>query len=157
MNALARIEELGSLELFVNAYRAQDGRPTGFNELIAAEIIVRLGNGETMRSICRDVRMPHFETVYGWMNTAPTFANAVADARRKQATAFVEEALEIVDDAETESMAHVQKADKRSNLRLKLAQCFDRETYGEKVQQDVNLRGVVITTADPNLRRLLED
>lgn len=157
MNALARIEEPGSLDMFIDAYRAQDGRPTTFNELVAAEIIVRLGNGETMRAICRDVRMPHFETVYGWMHTAPTFANAVADARRRQATALVEEGKEILDDAATDSMADVQKADKRAQYRMAMAKCFDRETYGEKVQQDVNLRGVVITTADPKLRRLLED
>ena len=145
------------LQLFIDAYRAQTGKPTTFNELIAAEIVERLANGETLTGLCKDDHMPTFSTVYDWCRAAPSFAQAVADARRRQATAFVDQAVEIVDNAPTDSMAHVQKADKRSNLRMQLAKCYDRETYGEKVQQDVNLRGVVITTADPNLRRLLED
>lgn len=157
MNALSKIEDPGSLELFINAYRALTGKPTTFNELIAAEIVERLANGETLTGMCKDDHMPTFSTVYDWCAAAPSFGQAVADARRRQATAFVDQAVEIVDNAPTDSMAHVQKADKRSNLRMQLAKCYDRETYGEKVQQDVNLRGVVITTADPNLRRLLED
>lgn len=155
-NTLPVVAE-GGLQLFIDAYRAQVGRPTAFNELLAAEIIERLTGGETMTSICEDDHMPSFGTVLDWAEFAPEFGHLLANARRRQATALVEEGKQILDEAATDSMSHVQKADKRAQYRMAMAKCYDRETYGEKVQQDVNLRGVVITTADPNLRRLLED
>lgn len=155
MEALARIDAPGSLEPFIQAYRMQSGRPSTFNEIIAAEIIERLANGETMEAICSNAHMPHFSTVYDWANRAPAFSEAIASARRRQATIFVEQGIRILDSAPTDSMAHVQKADKQAQFRHKLAQAFDRETYGDKVQQDVNLRGVVIHTDNTALAGLM--
>jgi len=144
-----------TLQPFVEAYRAQTGRPTIFNEMIAAEILVRLSNGESMRSICKADHLPDFSTVYDWMRRRPEFAHTVAAARTIQATALVEEAQEIVDTADTASMAHVQKADKQAQFRKWRATCQDREQYGDKVQQDVNVRGVVIHTDNTELARLM--
>jgi hypothetical protein len=152
MQALALTTDL---QPFIEAYRAQTGRPSTYNDFIAAEIIERLTDGETLRAVCSDAHMPTNSTVYDWMQRAPAFSSAVAAARRVQATVFVEQGLEILDTAPTDSMAHVQKADKRANFRMTLAKCFDREQYGDKVQQDVNLRGVVIHTEDPRLSGIL--
>src|SRR5512138_1580588 len=99
VNALVVPE--GSLDLFIDAYRAQNGRPTTFNELIAAEIAERLANGETLSAICRDDYMPTFSTVWTWCEAAPEFSKCIADARRRQATAFVDQAVEIIDNAPT--------------------------------------------------------
>jgi hypothetical protein len=140
---------------FVQAYRAQGGRPTMYNEMMVAELLDRLSSGETMTSITSDKHMPSYPTVCDWQRGRPWFSSAVAEARRVQATSFVEQGLEILDNAPTDSMAHVQKADKQAQFRHKLAQAFDRETYGDKVQQDVNLRGVVIHTEQGKLSDLL--
>lgn len=154
--ALATVTE-ESLDVFVEAYRAQTGRPTLFNEMIAAEIIDRLEAGELLSVICRDDHLPSYPTVNAWRRASPSFSSMIAQARTGQATPLVEEAVQILDEASTDSMAHVQKADKRASIRLQLAKCFDREQYGDKVQQDINLKGVVITTQDTRLRQLLED
>jgi hypothetical protein len=146
-----------TLAPFIQAYRAQTGRPTSYNEIVAAEIIERLANGETMLAICKLQHMPSYSTVYDWAKNSPGFADTIATARRRQATAFVEEGKQILDDACTDSMAHIQKADKRAQYRLTLAKCFDREQYGDKVQQDVNIRGVVIHTDNTKLAQLMDD
>jgi len=153
--ALANTTE-ESLAIFVEAYRMTTGRPTVYNELIAAEIIDRLQNGETMRAICRSASLPAYSTVYDWMQRNPAFSLAIARARRGQATALVEEAQEIIDECDDSTMPQVQKADKRANLRIQLAKCFDRETYGDKVQQDINVKGVVIHTEAGRLSNLLD-
>jgi hypothetical protein len=140
---------------FVQAYRAQGGRPTIYNEMTVAEMLDRLAGGETMTSITDDKHMPSYPTVCDWQRGRPWFSQAVADARKMQATSFVEQGLQILDNAETTSMAHVQKADKQAQFRHKLAQAFDRDTYGDKVQNDVNVRGVVIHTENTGLASLM--
>jgi hypothetical protein len=108
-----------------------------------------------MEAICSDKHMPAFSTVYDWANRSPAFSQAIAAARKIQATVFVEQGIRILDEAETTSMAHVQKADKQAQFRHKLAQAFDRDTYGDKVQNDVNVRGVVIHTENTSLASLM--
>ncbi len=141
----------------IQKYRAKTGRPSMFTDDIAAEIIERLMNGETLRGICSDPRMPSNPTVYDWMEHSVDFASAIARARRRQATVLVEEGREILDKADDSTMPQVQKADKRAQFRFQMAKCFDRDTFGDKVQQDVNLKGVVITTQNDDLNRLLNE
>lgn len=146
-----------SLSNAIAVYRSKGGRPTKYTPDIAAEIIDRLAAGETLRAICRDHHMPSNPTVYDWMANSIEFASAVAQARRSQATSFVEEAVDIIDQADdSNGMAPVQKADKRANIRLSLAKCFDRDQFGDKVQQDINLKGVVVTTSCKELQELMD-
>jgi hypothetical protein len=141
---------------FIQAYRAQTGRPTDYNEMIAAEIIERTGNGELLTHICREPHLPSFTTLCDWRRRRPEFAQLIADARTDQATVLASNAVQILDDAPTESMPQVQKADKQAQIRMKLAACYDRETYGDKVQQDINVKGVVIHTEAGRLSNLLD-
>jgi hypothetical protein len=154
--ALANVSD-EYMEQCIIAYESLSGRPTSYNEMIGAEIITRLANNETLRKICEDEHMPNFGTVYRWMgkDEFSAFRHGVAAARRFQAMGMVEEGKEILDDAPTDSMAHVQKADKRAQYRLNIAKSFDRETFGDKVQQDVNVRGVVIHTDNTELAKLM--
>lgn len=45
------------------------GRPTIYNEALAEEICERLSGGESLRSICRDERMPAKSAVLRWVVT----------------------------------------------------------------------------------------
>lgn len=99
--------------------------------------------------------MPGWTTVHAWIHAAPALQNLLAAARKLAATAHVEEGKQILDDASTENMAAVQKADKRAGYRMQLAKCFDREQFGDKVQQDVNVKGVIVSTDSPGLARLM--
>ena len=140
---------------FIQAYRAQTGRPTIYNEMIAAEIVERLQNGELIANICEDKHLPAYSTIRDWQRCSPEFASLIAQARQGQATVLAHEAVNIIDKCGDDSMPQVQKADKRAAIRMKLAACYDRETYGDKVQQDVNVRGVVIHTDNTALAQLM--
>ena len=64
---------------------------------ILDEICERLSNGEPLRAICRDERMPAWRTVYDWIDSDPDFAARIAHARDLGFDAIAEEALEIAD------------------------------------------------------------
>ena len=61
------------------------GRPSTFTEEAADEIVTRMAQGESLRSICRDDHMPPLSTVIGWQAQHETFAVRCARAREAQA------------------------------------------------------------------------
>ena len=132
-----------------------EGRPTDYTPELAAEFCQRIQDGESLRSICKLPHMPSTCTIYDWRDNIEVFAIQYAVARTRQATGFVHEGLEILDSADDERMSAVRKAEARANYRLALARCYDRDTYGEKIQQDVSIKGVVITTSCRELQELL--
>ena len=64
---------------------------------ILDEICDRIANGEPLRAICRDERMPSWRSVYDWINSDSEFAARIAHARDLGFDAIAEEALEIAD------------------------------------------------------------
>ena len=77
--------------------RNKGGRPSTYNEEIAAEICARLSLGRSLRSICRDEDMPENRTVFLWLAKHPEFVQQYARAREVQADALFDEALDIAD------------------------------------------------------------
>jgi len=61
------------------------------------EIGDRIADGETLRSICRDERMPAAMTVYDWRDADPDFALRLARAREVGFDAIADEIIEISD------------------------------------------------------------
>jgi len=49
------------------------GRPTDFNVTLADEICERISQGESLRDIGRDERMPAAGTICRWLNEKPNF------------------------------------------------------------------------------------
>lgn len=90
------------------------GRPSIFTETVADEICERLGNGESLRSICCDEAMPAQRTVIGWLAKGdndpaeyPEFAEFVRKyirAREVQADTIFDEILDIADDGSNDWM-----------------------------------------------------
>jgi hypothetical protein len=74
------------------------GRPTIFNKELADTICVRLGLGESLRSICKDDEMPSQAQVYVWLNKHKDFAEQYARAREEQADSLADEILAIADE-----------------------------------------------------------
>lgn len=74
------------------------GRPTTYNETIAAQICVRLANGEPMTKICRDESMPAQSTVYLWLSKYPAFVEMYTRAREDQADTLADEIVAIADE-----------------------------------------------------------
>ena len=73
------------------------GRPTSFSEEKARIICDRLADGESLRSICRDEGMPVLQTVYGWMNSRPSFLEQYLRAREEQAETHADIIVDLSD------------------------------------------------------------
>lgn len=126
------------------------GRPSKYTPDLAAEMCERLGIGETLRSICRDDRMPHWTQVYEWLAKDPDLSLRVAHAREAGFDALAEEALEIANtpflgqkkvysSGEDEESVTVTEEDMLGHrklqieTRLKLLACWNPKKYGNKV------------------------
>ena len=81
-----------------SAPKKKMGRPSIYNEDVAAEICVRLSNGESLRQICRDDHMPSQTQVYVWLSAKKDFADNYARAREDQADTLADEILSIADE-----------------------------------------------------------
>lgn len=69
-----------------------------FDPDLAAKVLERLTEGESLKAICRDADMPSRTIVYVWLGNNDDFANNYARARATQADLFAEEIQEIADD-----------------------------------------------------------
>ena len=123
------------------------GRPSKYTPELAAEMCERLSNGEPLRQICRDDRMPHWTQMYEWIARDPDLSLRVAQAREAGYDAMAEELIEISDTlhfGETQVMGDKNStttvADMlghrklRIETRLKLLACWNPAKYGNKVQ-----------------------
>lgn len=126
------------------------GRKTTYTEKAAAEICRRIAEGQPLRQICRDDHMPAWQTVYGWIEAQPPFAERIARARELGFDAIAEEALEIADTpmiGETEETSEDGKKVKREDMlghrklqvetRLKLLSKWAPKKYGESIRQEL--------------------
>jgi hypothetical protein len=74
------------------------GRPSAFTEEKAEEICRRIAAGESMRHICLLEGMPSQSMVYRWLDENKSFREQYAQAREKQADAFLDQIQEIAHD-----------------------------------------------------------
>lgn len=76
-------------------------RPISFTPEIADEICERLAAGESLRAICRDEHIPDKTTVGRWLadKNNQAFRTQYAQAREAQADHYLEEIIEIADNA----------------------------------------------------------
>lgn len=68
-----------------------------FSQEIFDEICVRIAEGESLRKICKDDKMPSLVTVWKWLNNSEELTKQYARAREEQAETFVDEIQEISD------------------------------------------------------------
>lgn len=131
------------------------GRPSKYTEALVDEICERLSNGKTLRSICRDDHMPHWNTVYQWMADDVTISGRIARARDLGADAIAEGTVEIIDQEPERDqygkidpgwVAH-QKL--RAEHRLKLLAKWQPKKYGDRITQELTgANGGPILTKD---------
>lgn len=125
------------------------GRDSLFTQEIADEICARLADGETLRQICRDERMPHWTTVYDWKEANEEFSLRIARAREAGHDAIAQECLAIADDTASDTIATengdranaewISRSKLRIETRLKLLAKWDPKRYGDKM--DINHGG----------------
>ena len=78
------------------------GRPSSYSQEVADEICKRIGDGESLNSICRDDKMPGRNTVRVWLRDRLEFRAQYARAREDQADTFVDEIKDIADNSTPE-------------------------------------------------------
>ena len=120
------------------------GRPTKRTPEVVKEICDRLSAGEPMRAICRDPRMPGWDTVYDWMGRDEGFSLLVAQARENGVEAIAQDTLAMIDaepryveDAKGGTRidtGYVQWMKLRTEQRMKLLACWSPNRYGNRVQ-----------------------
>jgi hypothetical protein len=115
---------------------------------LAAEIIERLADGETLRTICRDDHIPTERSVRRWaMADIEGFAARFSQARELGYLAMADEILEVADDGrndwtkDDEGYKVNGENIARSRLRVDtrkwiLAKCLPK-VFGEKITQSV--------------------
>ncbi len=125
--------------------------PYSYKQPIADEICDRISNGESLRSVCRDPRMPCTSTVCKWLSLNEGFAQQYAKARLAQADALFDEALDIADNASNDWMERNDPDNKgyaingeayqRSRLRIDtrkwVAGKLNPKKYGDKVLNEI--------------------
>jgi hypothetical protein len=80
------------------------GRPSDYDEILAALICARLMDGESLRTICLDEEMPARSTVHLWLAQHAQFSDQYGKAREFQADTIFDEILDIADDGSNDWM-----------------------------------------------------
>lgn len=103
-----------------------------FNPAVAKQIIDRVANGESLRSIKRDGVIPSQSVIYEWLAENKAFAEQYARAREDQADTYADEIAAIADDPEIPSDQKRIMVDARKWIASKLK----AKKYGDRVTQE---------------------
>src|SRR5512134_1331992 len=119
------------------------GRPTVYTEAIAAEILQRLADGESLHSICKADHLPSKSTVIAWtLDNREGFSDRYAHAREIQLGICEDELFDIVDDATNDWM---ERESKNGDVQIVL----NREAI-ERARLRVETRKWVLTKLRPD-------
>lgn len=84
---------------------AKAGRPSVYTDDLATEICERIIEGESLRRICSEERMPNRNTVFRWLDECEDFAAKYARARELQADHMDDLILEAAEKADEDNAA----------------------------------------------------
>lgn len=108
------------------------GRPSKYTEKIADEICFRISQGESLRKICEDKKMPCISAVITWRRENPEFMAQYTKAQEDRADHYADEIVEIADTAEDAAIARL-----RVDARKWVASKLKSKAYGDKIQNEV--------------------
>ena len=125
------------------------GRPSKRTPELEDEIMRRISEGETLRSICRDDHMPSWTRIYDWMDTDPDLSARFARAREKGEEAILQQCMDISDDDKRDwnlvhdndgnvigvkvDGEHVQRSKLKIWTRMELLKRWNPKKWGDKV------------------------
>ena len=78
------------------------GQPTKYSPELAAEILTRIAEGESLHKITKEAGMPSHSSVYLWLMLYPDFSDKYACAREEQAETLADEIVAIADEPPAE-------------------------------------------------------
>lgn len=141
------------------------GRPTVYTDAIADEICRRLAEGESLRAICEDPKLPAESTVRGWaVDDHEGFFRAYDRARCIQADAYADRIVEDADDDSGDVLlgskggrlpnnAAVARSKLKVDTRKWLMERYLPRRFGSKTQV-ANLNVDLATMSDDQLARI---
>jgi len=106
------------------------GRPTDYNEEIAARICSEVASGRSLRSVVKDDDIPAMSSVFLWIAKYPIFSEQYAQAQSDRTVAWSEDLVEIADDASGDTQRDKLRVDTRKWLMSKMAP----KRYGDKIE-----------------------
>lgn len=144
-------QRLGELDMPRGGFRPGAGRPPRYSDELAREVCRLLGEGQTLREICRREEMPSASTVREWVvDDRDGFAERYARARRLQAEYWADEIVEVAEDGRNDwtlrqrkdgdpepvlDREHVQRSALRVDTKKWLLAKLHPESWGERVHQ----------------------
>jgi hypothetical protein len=121
-----------------------------FTKEIADRICSRIGNGESLRTICSDADLPHISTFMRWLadESRSELREQYVCARELQADKYAEEIIQIADDGGNDTYLDEDGQPRtehdviaRSRLRVDARKWYASKLapkkYGDKVEQTV--------------------
>ncbi|HAD8110446.1 TPA_asm: DNA packaging protein [Salmonella enterica] len=143
------------------------GRPSDYTEELAEVICLRLAEGESLRSVCRDDGMPSKQAVLRWLARNESFRAQYVRAKEEGA----EELFDIADDGTNDWMEkldkdgeaigyqlngeHVQRSKLRIDTRKWYLSKIMPKKYGDRIQHEQKI--TITDLSDEELdRRLME-
>lgn len=137
------------------------GRPSSYTQELADKICAELGQGRSLRTVCKPDDMPHISTIFNWFRTQPQFLEQYTRAKEESADAMAEDVLDIADDGTNDYMTITKggheyevvnnEALQRSRLRVDtrkwLMAKMKPKKYGDKLDMTSDgekLEGLVI-------------
>jgi hypothetical protein len=119
------------------------GRPTIYSEEIVLDILERISEGKSLRSICEDEKLPTMRTVLRWKLKYPDFCHQYDAACQERADSFAEDMIHIADNAKPEN---VNVAKLKISTRMWNASRMKPKKYGEKTEEQTKQVPIVIST-----------
>jgi hypothetical protein len=114
------------------------GRPSQHTPELAQTICARLANGETLRRICADHKMPGRSTIARWLIRFHEFRDQYTRAREVQADILAEEIIDIADECRGRGAADVHRARLRCDSRKWFVSKVRPKVYGDRMAQELS-------------------
>lgn len=147
------------------------GRPSDYTEELAEIICLRLAEGESLRSVCRDDDMPSKQAVLRWLARNEAFRAQYVRAKAEGAEAIAEELFDIADDGTNDWMEkldkdgeaigyqlngeHVQRSKLRIDTRKWYLSKILPKKYGDRIQHDQSITMTNLTDEELD-KKLME-
>lgn len=113
-------------------------------EWAQAELCRRIADGETLRGVCRDPKMPGKDVFLQWLHEDASFAARYAQAREALADHWADEIIEIADDGTNDfverdgkltlNSEHVQRSRLRIDTRKWVMSKIVPRKYSERIE-----------------------
>ncbi len=117
------------------------GRPSSYNEDIAALLCERLSNGESLRTICSEDAMPAKATVFKWLAANPSFVDQYTRARETQVELMSFDLIDLSDPKDKDDMVAVQRNRLQVDTRKWVMSKLAPKKYGDTA--NINVSGEI--------------